>query len=91
MSTDEHTMHVKSPEHNTPDKTSWCRIKVAAYGNAIPEPHNPLIPGDLAKYVRPVYMRLANWEPLERCTLGATLKQDEILTSFGYELVRLNF
>ena len=40
MSTDEHLMHMKCPEHNTPDKISWCRFKVAAYENSTPEPHD---------------------------------------------------
>ena len=77
MSTDEHPMHMKCPEHNPPDKISWCRFKVAAYENSTPEPHNPLLPRDLAKYVRPVYQRLANRDLLERCTLGATQNQNE--------------
>ena len=77
MSTDEHPMHMKCPEHKPPDKISWCRFKVAAYEKKTPEPHKPLIPRDLAKYVRPVYMRLANRDLLERCTLGATQNQNE--------------
>ena len=40
MSTDEHPMHMKCPEHSPPDKISWCRVKVAAYENSAPEPHN---------------------------------------------------
>ena len=72
LSTDEHPMNIKCSEHHPPDKISWCRLKVAVYEKSTPEPHNPLIPSDLAKYGRPVYMRLANRELLERCTLGAT-------------------
>ena len=68
---------MKCPEHNPPDKTSWCRFKVAAYENSTPEPHKPLIPRDLAMCVHPTYMRLANRELLERCTLGATQNQNE--------------
>ena len=51
MSTDEHPMHMEWPEHNPPDKISWCRFKVAAYENSTPEPHNPYIPRDLAMFV----------------------------------------
>ena len=53
MSTEELPMHMKCFDHNLSDKISWCRFKVAAYENSTPEPHNPLIPRDLAKYVRP--------------------------------------
>ena len=73
---------MKCPEHNPPDKISWCRFKVAAYENSTPESHNSYnIPRDLAKYVHPVYMRLANRELLERCTLGATQNQNESLNN----------
>ena len=70
---------MKCPEHNPPGKISWCRLKVAAFEKSTPEPHKPLIPRDLAKYVCPVYMRLANRELLERCTLGATQNQNDWL------------
>ena len=77
MSTDEHLMYMKCPEHNPLDKTSWCRFKVVAYKNSTPEPHNPVISRELANYIRPIYTRLANQELLERCTLGATQNQNE--------------
>ena len=65
------------PEHNSPDKIICCRFKVAAYEKSTPEPHNPYIPHHLAKYVRPVYMWLANLELLEGYTLGATQIHNE--------------
>ena len=37
----------------------------------------PLIPRDLARYIRPVYQRLAHRDLLDRCTLGATQNQNE--------------
>lgn len=77
VSTDEHPYHMKCPEHNPPNKISWCKFKVAAYEKAPMPTHKPLIPRDLAKYVRPVYQRLANRDLLERCTLGTTQNQNE--------------
>ena len=76
-STDEHPMHMKCPEHNLPSKIIWCRFKVAAYENSTPEPHNHLIPRDLAKYVHPVYIGLSNRELLVGCTLDATQNQND--------------
>ncbi len=74
MSTDEHPLHVKCPEHNPPENPSWCKFKIATFEKKPAPEHTPR---DLAKYVRPVYRRLANRDLLERCTLGATQNQNE--------------
>lgn len=42
-----------------------------------PPKHDPKIPRDLAKYVRPVFIRLSNRDLLERCTLVAMQNQNE--------------
>ena len=76
-STDSHPLHMKCPEHKPPDKISWCKFKVAEHEKAPMPAHKPLIPRDLAKYIRPVYQRLANRDLLQRCTLGATQNQNE--------------
>lgn len=77
MSTDSHPLHMKCPKHKPPDEISWCKFKIAEFENAPMPAHKPLIPRDLAKYIRPVYQRLANRDLLERCTLGATQNQNE--------------
>ena len=76
MLTDEDSMHMKCPEHNPLIKLAGADLKLQPM-RIQHLSHNPLIPSDLAKYVRPVYMRLANRELIERCTLGATQNQSE--------------
>ncbi len=73
------SVHTKCLEHNPPQgKFSWCKFKKAEY-NKLPVPTHSksLIPPDLAKYIIPVYRRLAHRDLLERCTLGATQNQNE--------------
>ena len=73
MSTDEEPMHEFCPT----GETSWCKFQRAKAKNEVIPKHNPKIPRDLAKYIRPVFIRLSKRELLDRCTLGGTQNQNE--------------
>ena len=73
LSTDRYPQHQFCPK----GKESLCKYNSALAKQETLPPHKPKIPRDLAKYVRPVFIRLSNWDLLEWCSLGATQNQNE--------------
>ena len=68
MSTDEKPIHKFCPT----GENSWCRYNRALAKKEAPPSHNPIIPRDLAKFVRPVFVHLSDRDLLDRCSLGVT-------------------
>ena len=65
------------PQHQFCPKgvDSWCKYQKALAKKEAPPKHKPKI-SNLAKYIRPDFVQLMNWDLLTRCTLGATQNQN---------------
>lgn len=68
-----------APQHQfcPTGEDSWCKYNKAIAKNETPPRIKAKIPRDLARYVRPIFVRLSSRDLLTRCSLGATQNQNE--------------
>ena len=74
-STDEDRQHQFCPV----GEESWCKCQSAIAPPQDIPPANNRIPPDLVQFIRPVFEDLTHTELLERCILGATQNQNELI------------
>ena len=77
ISTDDHPLHMMCPGGNK----SWCKFQRAKAKREPPPRHNPTIPGQIAPFVKKIFLDLSSDAPMERCVLGATQNQNECFNS----------